>query len=71
MNELTTEMDVAIEDERRGYRDQMRWLQGKSIPAAGHALAARLATLTGDSYNCGGNAATADYITHMRTWAGA
>jgi hypothetical protein len=60
-----TARDEAMEENRRGYADQMRWLQGKSIPEARQALDARLASLERSEYNGGGNAATCDYIERM------
>lgn len=47
----------------RGYEEQAAWLQGKSGSEAEHALAERLATLSGAPYNDGGTVATRDYIT--------
>jgi len=61
---------VAIEEERKGYADQMRWLQGRSIAEAEQALEARQATLADIAYNRGGNAATTDYIEQMRRFSG-
>ncbi len=58
--------DEAREENRRGYADQMQWLQGKSIPEARQALAARLASLERSEYNGGGNAATCDYIERLK-----
>lgn len=70
MDELTG-MDETIEEERKGYAEQMHWLRGKSVPDAKHALRERRASLEVNPYNCGGNAATADYIERMRTLADA
>jgi hypothetical protein len=63
---MWTAADEGREENRRGYDDQMQWLQGKSIPEARHALAERLATLASSEYNGGGNAATCDYIERLK-----
>lgn len=56
-------MDSVIEDERRGYHEQMTWLKGKTIDEAKQALTARLATVREyEAYNHGGSTAIADYI---------
>lgn len=65
-----TAADEGWEENRRGYADQMRWLQGKSIPEARQALEARLASLERSEYNGGGNAATCDYIERLKLAAG-
>ena len=64
----TGTQEAAREENRRGYADQMRWLQrqGLSIPEARQALESRLATLDRSEYNGGGNAATCDYIERLK-----
>jgi hypothetical protein len=62
-------VSTSDEEQRKGYQDQMAWLQGKSIPEAYQALDARQATLGDIAYNRGGTLATADYIAEAMTRA--